>query len=97
MSKKRKVGLGDQRVNKKTKEKSPSFFCIRPKIDALNQQYKATMSNLPIFLHTIWFNFFRCLPHPEVWYVSRSAKVAPEPPKISIKIPRRGRYAPDKT
>jgi hypothetical protein len=55
------------------------------------------MSNWPIFLHTIWFNFFRCLPHPELWYMPRSAKVAPEPPKLGIKMTRRGRYAADKT
>ena len=55
------------------------------------------MSNLPIFLHTIWFNFFRCLPHPELWYVPRSAKVAPEPPKLRNKMTRRARYAADKT
>ena len=55
------------------------------------------MSNWPIFLHTVWFNFFRCLPHPEYWYIPRSAKVAPDPSGPRNKMIKTDRYAPDKT
>lgn len=37
------------------------------------------MSNWPIFLHTIWFNFFRCLPHPELWTLRNRSRVASVP------------------
>jgi hypothetical protein len=92
------MGLGDKRVKKKQKKISPSFFIVFTlKLIYPYRRPKVTMSHWPILLHTIWFNFFRCLPHPEAWYTPRTAKVTPEPAKLRIKMPRTDRYAPDKT